>query len=189
MKIAFAVNRVETEQDNYTTIRLARKASALGHEVALIGLGDFIYDAEGSICAMATVGQQKKFKSDKTYLAHLHDAENVKQRICIGDYDILMLRSDPAEELGERDVLRFEEQIDGWLGVDHVKVLGLRYEGLWDNVDALSNFVGFPVVLPEKELRRSRQEMDMMTAKRFAATYRQLDEKIAALPDCVLTSD
>ena len=93
MKIAFAVNRVETEQDNYTTIRLARKASALGHEVALIGLGDFIYDAEGSICAMATVGQQKKFKSDKTYLAHLHDAENTKQRICIGDYDILMLRS------------------------------------------------------------------------------------------------
>ena len=103
MKIAFAVNRVETEQDNYTTIRLARKASALGHEVALVGLGDFIYDAEGSICAMATVGQQKKFKSDKTYLAHLHDAENIKQRICIGDYDILMLRSDPAEELGERD--------------------------------------------------------------------------------------
>lgn len=93
------------------------------------------------------------------------------------------------EELGERDVLRFEEQIDGWLGIDHVKVLGLRYEGLWDNVDALSNFVGFPVVLPEKELRRSRQNLDMMTARRFAATYRQLDEKIATLPDCVLSSD
>ncbi|WP_187335423.1 glutathione synthase [Novosphingopyxis iocasae] len=103
MKIAFAVNDVATEQDNYTTIRLARKASAQGHEVALIGLGDFIYDAEGSICAMATVGQQKKFKNDTNYLKHLHDPENAKQRICVEDYDVLMLRSDPAEELGERD--------------------------------------------------------------------------------------
>ncbi len=103
MKIAFAVNKVETEQDNYTTIRLARKASALGHEVALIGLGDFIYDAEETICAMATLGQQKKFKNDTNYLTHLHDSENAPQRICVEDYDILMLRSDPAEELGERD--------------------------------------------------------------------------------------
>ncbi len=103
MKIAFVVNDVATEQDNYTTIRLARKASAGNHDVALIGLGNFIYDADGAICAMATLGQKKKFKNDTNYLKHLHDAENVEQRINVEEYDILMLRSDPAEELGERD--------------------------------------------------------------------------------------
>ncbi|MCG6119790.1 MAG: hypothetical protein MEP44_04010, partial [Blastomonas sp.] len=43
ISIAFVVNDVATEKDYYTTIRLARKAVARGHTVALIGLGDFIY--------------------------------------------------------------------------------------------------------------------------------------------------
>ena len=93
------------------------------------------------------------------------------------------------EELGERDVLRFEEQIDGWLGIDHVKILGLRYEAIWDNVDELSCFVGFSVALPERRPRVSRQNMDATTAEKFAATYRTLDKKIAALADCILRSD
>ncbi len=44
IKLAFVVNDVATEQDNYSTIRLARRAVARGHQVALIGLGYFIYD-------------------------------------------------------------------------------------------------------------------------------------------------
>ena len=101
MKIAFVINDIQTEADNYTTIRLARKASARGHGVALIGLGDFIYDAGGQICGMATVAEKKSFKTDTTYLAHLQN-DNETQRVCIEDYDILMLRSDPAEELVAR---------------------------------------------------------------------------------------
>ncbi len=101
MKLAFVINNIETEAENYTTIRLARKASGRGHEVALIGLADFIYDANGQICAMATVAEKKTFRSDKSYLAHLQK-DNKPKRICIEDYDILMLRSDPAEELVKR---------------------------------------------------------------------------------------
>lgn len=101
MKILFIINNIATEKDDYTTIRLARKAVVRGHEVALISLGDFIYDSDGSICAMATVSEQKKFKSDTTFLAHLQDGRE-KQRISVGEYDIMMLRSDPAEELTDR---------------------------------------------------------------------------------------
>ena len=43
MKIAFAVNDVATEQPEYTTIRLARGAAYRGHEVWLMGMGDFAY--------------------------------------------------------------------------------------------------------------------------------------------------
>ncbi|MEC9067201.1 MAG: glutathione synthase [Pseudomonadota bacterium] len=102
IKLAFVVNDVATEQDNYTTIRLARRAVARGHEVALIGLGDFIYDWEEGICAMATPSKVARFKDDTTYLAHLQDPERERTRIRLGDYDILMLRSDPAEELTSR---------------------------------------------------------------------------------------
>ena len=47
MKIGFVVNDVATEKAGYTTTRLALTASQLGHEVGLIGLGDFNYLPDG----------------------------------------------------------------------------------------------------------------------------------------------
>ena len=90
------------------------------------------------------------------------------------------------DELGERDVLRFEEQIDGWLGGCSAPVLGIKYEALWDNIDALSNFLGFPVHLPERQLRSSQNDLDAATIQRISRSYARLDAKIAALPDCIL---
>ena len=101
MKLAFVVNRVETEQSDYTTIRLARKAAARGHELAFISLGDFIYEASGRICAMATVPKTEAFDDDTAYLEHLQN-EAPKERIVVEDFDIVMLRSDPADELVQR---------------------------------------------------------------------------------------
>ena len=40
MRIAFLVNEVVTEVDEYTTTRLARAAAQLGHEVWYVGVGD-----------------------------------------------------------------------------------------------------------------------------------------------------
>jgi len=100
--VAFVVNDVATELDDYTTTRLARKAAARGHKVALIGLGDFIYDWQDGICAMATLSKVEEFDDDADYLAHLQDPERSRERIKLADYDVLMLRSDPAEELTTR---------------------------------------------------------------------------------------
>lgn len=102
ISIAFVVNSIATELADYTTTRLARKAAARGHQVALIGLGDFIYDWEDGICAMATVSRIAEFEDDIAYLAHLQDPEKGRDRIRLADYDVLMLRSDPAEELTTR---------------------------------------------------------------------------------------
>jgi len=101
MKIAFVVNDVATEKDDYTTIRLARKAAARGYELAFISLGDFIYASDGTICAIATVPQQGEYEDDPAYLKHLQQ-DAPKKRIVAEDYDILLLRSDPADELGSR---------------------------------------------------------------------------------------
>lgn len=101
MKLAFVVNRVETEQEDYTTIRLGRKAIARGHEIAFISLGDFIYDPSGAICAMATIPDVAEYEDDAAFLDHLHTKAS-EERICVRDFDVVMLRSDPADELTTR---------------------------------------------------------------------------------------
>src|SRR5690606_30617013 len=102
LKLGFVVNDVATEQDNYTTIRLARTAIALGHEVALIGLDGFIYDANGTVRAHAHVPRGSGHADDAALLAELQSADADTERINVEELDVLMLRSDPAEEVEDR---------------------------------------------------------------------------------------
>lgn len=89
------------------------------------------------------------------------------------------------DELERRDVLRFEEQIDGWLGRSGGTVLALRYDGLWSHADTLSEFVGFPVSFPARQPRNSPGDVEAATVERIRSCYSRLDAKIAALPSCV----
>lgn len=102
LRLGFVVNDVATEQDNYTTIRLARRALAMGHSVALIGLEGFIYDRDGVVRAKAHVPQGDAYPDDAALLAELHGEEAVVERINVEELDVLMLRSDPAEEVVDR---------------------------------------------------------------------------------------
>ena len=102
IKLGFVVNDVATEKNNYTTIRLARTAVNRGHQVALIGLGDFIYDANGTVRARAHVPRESHYADDDALLADLQGPDAETHRISVEDLDVLMLRSDPAEEVVER---------------------------------------------------------------------------------------
>jgi glutathione synthase len=102
IKLGFVVNAMATEKDNYTTIRLARKALERGHQVALIGLDGFIYDAEGHVHAHAHVPRQDKYADDAALLADLQADDAQRQRISVDELDVLMLRSDPADEVEDR---------------------------------------------------------------------------------------
>ena len=48
MRIGFVVNDVKTEEGNFTTSRLGQAAVNRGHEVWVIGVGDFAYDPDGN---------------------------------------------------------------------------------------------------------------------------------------------
>ena len=102
LRLGFVVNDVATEQDNYTTIRLARRALAKGHSVALIGLEGFIYDSDGVVRAKAHVPAGADYADDAALLAELHGEDARVERINVEELDVLMLRSDPAEELTDR---------------------------------------------------------------------------------------
>jgi glutathione synthase len=102
IKLGFVINDMATEKNNYTTVRLARTAINRGHEVALIGLGGFIYAADGTIKATAHRPSKKKYKDDDVLLADLQRADAKVEQIVVEELDVLMLRSDPAEEIEKR---------------------------------------------------------------------------------------
>jgi glutathione synthase len=99
MKIGFVVNDVMTEQTGYTTTRLGMWATNRGHEVWVIGLGDFAYDPDENIRARAYSVPKKTYKTNETYLKALQSKARVMNRVTVDELDILMLRSDPANEI------------------------------------------------------------------------------------------
>jgi glutathione synthase len=99
MKIGFVVNRIETEQPGYTTTRLALAATNNGHQAWLIGLGDLAYDPDDRIRARARSAPLRKYKTTESYLRTIQGKSAPVERITVDDLDVLMLRSDPADEI------------------------------------------------------------------------------------------
>lgn len=98
MKIGFVINDIRTEVAAYATVRLARSARNLGHDVWLFGVADFIYDPDGSVHATAVTPQKKKYKDNEELLEELQDEETEQDRVLIDELDVLLLRNDPAED-------------------------------------------------------------------------------------------
>ena len=102
MKLGFVVNDVDTELPIYTTIRLAMAATQMGHEAWLIGVGDFAFEPDGSLSARARgASSKKKHNSLEDYLAAVQEPGGAKQ-VRIEELDVVLLRSDPAADAGER---------------------------------------------------------------------------------------
>ena len=159
MKLAFVVNDVATEQDNYTTIRLGRKAAARGHDLAFIGLGDFIYAHTGRICAMASVTRPGDYADDAAFLDHLQN-EIEPTRICVEDYDIVMLRSDPADELTTRPWAPASSLLFAQLAAAHGTIVLNDPEHLTDAVNK-TYFQHYPAeVRPSTCITRSADEVN-----------------------------
>jgi glutathione synthase len=102
MRIGFVVNDLATELATYTTTRLARRATALGHEVWLIGAADFACDPNGSVSARARGARRPTHDSLATYLEDVRSAKARRERVTVDELDVLMLRYDPAVDAGER---------------------------------------------------------------------------------------
>lgn len=97
MKIGFVVNNVATEKPTYTTNRLALAAKELGHEAWFMGVGDFSYKPDGSLATTACTANGKRYRSLKRHLADIQKPD-VEQRIDLEEFDVIMLRNDPADD-------------------------------------------------------------------------------------------
>lgn len=100
MKIGFVVNDVATEKPVYTTTGPAMAATQAGHEVHLVGTGSFAYEPDGTLSVLAH-GTQKNHRSLERYLEEVQKEDNARQ-LPDEDFDVVMLRNDPADDAAER---------------------------------------------------------------------------------------
>lgn len=101
MRIAFLINDIGTEIDEYATTRLARAAARRGHEVWYVGVGDVEHGAsDDRLMARAHAGV---LEEDDTLASYLERArERDAERIVLDDLDAFFLRNESLEDLPER---------------------------------------------------------------------------------------
>ncbi len=102
MKIGFLVNDVATEVDTAATTSLAHAASARGHTVYMLGVGDLTYFPDGHVGGVATRAPDSQADTPGEYLAAVQGEEAVEERVTSDQLDVLWLRYNPSEEVGDR---------------------------------------------------------------------------------------
>jgi len=101
VKLAFFVNDVPTEIDEYATTRLARAAVQGGHEVWYVGVGDV--DAgpgDGELTARARAAEFRPDDTLATFMERIKERE--AERIVLDDLDALFLRNESIDDLRDR---------------------------------------------------------------------------------------
>ncbi|MEJ1105443.1 MULTISPECIES: glutathione synthase [unclassified Kribbella] len=102
MRLAFFVNDVATEVDEYTTTRLARAAVQREHEVWYVGVGDVeLGESDGQ--QLVARARAAEFETDDTLEVFMKRIkERDAERIVMDDLDALFLRNESIDDLHER---------------------------------------------------------------------------------------
>ncbi len=157
MKIGFIINDIETENTNYTTPNLALKAHQMGHDIYMIGVGNLAYTSKGHMLAHSKSPGDKKYKSSKSFMKDIKDSKTTP--ISSKNLDVLMLRNNPADEIGHREWAQNAAYIFGQIAVnDHVIVL--NHPASLSNAINKMYFQHFPEILrPKTVITRDEKEI------------------------------
>jgi glutathione synthase len=98
MKIGVLVNDVARERSSYTTVALMRAARRHAHRVFVIGVGDFVHEAE-HIGAWAREAPDAG-GSPEAFVEALRTSPIA--RVAVDELDVLLLRNNPYDDLEER---------------------------------------------------------------------------------------
>ena len=96
MKIGILVTDFEVKKSYPTTIRLAREALNLGHEVFFLTPGGFTYTPHDHLRLRVISPPRKRYKSSDTFMKELAE-QPVRQTIDGSELDVLLLRDNPAK--------------------------------------------------------------------------------------------
>jgi glutathione synthase len=103
MRLAFFVNDVATEIDEYTTTRLARAAAQGGHKVWYVGVEDVEVgdsDSDGQLTARAHAAEFQPDDTLETFMERIKERD--AERIVLDDLDVFFLRNESIDDLRER---------------------------------------------------------------------------------------
>ncbi len=160
MKICMIVNNVLTEREPYTTTLLAQKMHNRNHEVCYIGVEDLAYYPEGRAGGRAVRADGKKFRTVASYLENLKENESKKEKITLSDFDVLLLRNDPAEEDKTRAWARVAGISFGQMAIEEGVIVLNDANGLSHALNKMY-FQQFPKeVRPETIISRDKKEIN-----------------------------
>ena len=159
MRLGLMVNDIGTEQTGYTTTRLAMAAINRGHDVWIMGAGDFAYDVDEKIHARARSAPKTKYVSSEVYLNDLQGKKAKQERITVDDLDVLMLRNDPSTDTGFRGWAQTSGIIFGRAAMRHGVIVLNDPNGLAKAMNKMY-FQLFPEeVRPRTLITRDRDEI------------------------------
>ena len=158
MKIGFVVNDVMTEKAQYTTTRLAMHATNMGHEAFVMGMGNFAYEPDGSLSARARGANGKNYRSLERFLEDVQKPDH-EERIPLSEFDVVMLRSDPAEDASENPWANTAGVAFGQL-IASTGVLVVNDPGSLANALSKAYFQHFPeIVRPRTLISRDEEQI------------------------------
>lgn len=96
MLIAFFVNDIEREFENYTTTVLAHAAAIRGHRVCYLTPSDFVLRPDNTMAVHGRFPPGKKFANHGDFFTALEKTGNMTETLDVAEIDVLMLRSDPS---------------------------------------------------------------------------------------------
>ncbi|KAB2842735.1 glutathione synthase [bacterium] len=166
MKLGFVVNDIQTEEPGYTTTRLAMAALNRGHEIWVMGAGDFAYDMDENIHARARTVPKKKYKASENFLRDLQGKHAKQERITVDDLDVLMLRNDPSVDLVHRAWAQAAGITFGRVAMRHGVIVLNDPNGLSKALNKMYFQLYPEEVRPKTLITRDREEI-----KAFAKTH------------------
>jgi len=97
LRIAFFVNDIEREHENFTTTTLAHRAISRGHDVCYVTPADFVMEPDDTLRVHGRFFPKCTYKSHSDFFKVLKDNQACKMKpIAMADLDVLMLRNDPS---------------------------------------------------------------------------------------------
>jgi glutathione synthase len=101
MRLAFFVNDVATEADEYTTTRLARAAAQGGHQVWYVGVGAVEQaESDAQLSAWAHAAEFAKGDTLESFMKRIKGRDPA--RIVMDHLDVLFLRSESIDDMQTR---------------------------------------------------------------------------------------
>ena len=132
MRILFVVNDVDTEVDRAATTVLATAASRRGHDVFMIGVGELDYFEDGGVGGDARRGPGSDVESQQAFLDVVQGRDAEREAVTAEDLDVIWLRYNPSEEVGERAWAQHAGILFGQVALEHgVVVLNHPYSLSW----------------------------------------------------------
>ena len=159
MRILFVVNDVDTEMARAATTVLATAACRLGHDVSMLGVRELEYYEDGRLGGEARQGPGPDVESQEAFLEAVQGPEAPREHVSTRDLDVIWLRYNPAEEVGEHSWAQNAGILFGQVALEH-GVIVLNHPYTLSYAISKMYFQQFPeVVRPRCIITRSPERV------------------------------